>query len=609
MLREQKGAAGSLVLAGMDLLTVGKVAGDVITNEVALGDAGKVLAGTLDQLHGINNYVMGNAEGAAQIEAHANGESADLTATQAATNGLTQSVAGDSTRLVSSGTIAGAHDSLTGTNYINAGLTDSYISTVGHEMAHSYTRSESIAEYMGWATDVIWSSGVWANSAAISAYKPAAINLASLHEQNSRLLQDNNANLTTSLLSHGESFNYSLLGDDARALLQVGVNWAASKVDKPWAKGMVKGVGGLVDGGMAVADAVLDTAGSAMHCPFGNADACKAAMDANRKRGEAGIQFGKYIVSGKAGADLADTIWNLNHGTPEQVAEAQEAIVKFSTELGLGAVVAKVGVASKGGAATTTSTKAAAPAIAKSEAASPKPTTLPADGGKAASTLKASDGIGQAVDQGTSPAPDVASDFTALLDDYPYQPGWTSFEDLMAQADNVHNESLLPDFHVAPTKESLSYDISSWGEYGLPSDGYFVRSLTREQYVAMKNGFDVDFGGMQIGAYSPLDENLKSLGYVDPGYPNGMGFMGSAEQLRSVKTRSEYMAATQLDYAPRYLIEFQLRDPAGLNNALQAPYALFEKGGLTRGTNFSEFNYQNLNSEEVVNPIFRELGD
>lgn len=208
MLKEQKAAAGGMVLAGMDLLTVGKVAGKVITNEVVLADAGKVLAGTLDQLHGVNTYVMGNAAGAAQIEAHANGESGDLTATQAATNALTQSVNGDSTRLVSSGTIAGAHDSLTGANYINAGLTDSYVSTVGHEMAHSYTRSESIADYMGWATDVIWSTGVWANSAAIAANRPINLNTSLLQQQNAMLLQQNNAQFGSALAEHGYAFDF-----------------------------------------------------------------------------------------------------------------------------------------------------------------------------------------------------------------------------------------------------------------------------------------------------------------------------------------------------------------------------------------------------------------
>lgn len=123
----------------------------------------------------------------------------------------------------------------------------------------------------------------------------------------------------------------------------------------------------------------------------------------------------------------------------------------------------------------------------------------------------------------------------------------------------------------------------------------------------MKNGLDVDFGGMHIGPYSPLDSNIKSLGYVDPGYPNGMGFMGSAEQLRGITTRQGYMNATQLDYAPKYLVEFQLKDPSGLYNTLQAPYPLFERGGRTSGTTFSEFNHLNLNSGEILNPIFREL--
>lgn len=160
---------------------------------------------------------------------------------------------------------------------------------------------------------------------------------------------------------------------------------------------------------------------------------------------------------------------------------------------------------------------------------------------------------------------------------------------------------------VPISRTPLLYDISNWGTSGLPSDGYFVRSLTQEQYVAMKNGLDVNFGGQPMGAYSPLDENLQSLGYVDPGYPNGMGFIGSAEQLTGITTRAGYMDAMKLDYAPKYLLEFQLNDPTGLYNTLHAPYSLFEQGGLTRGTTFSEFNYPQLNSKSIVNPRFREL--
>jgi hypothetical protein len=157
------------------------------------------------------------------------------------------------------------------------------------------------------------------------------------------------------------------------------------------------------------------------------------------------------------------------------------------------------------------------------------------------------------------------------------------------------------------TRASLSYDISQWGTYGLPSDGFFVRSLTPMQYTAWRNGLDVDFGGAPIGSYSPLNSAGRYVGFDDTGYPGGMGFVGSAEQLRGVTTQAGYRQATQLNYSPQYLVEFQLRNPTGLQNALYAPYELFERGGLTRGTNFSEFNYPGLRSTDTLNARFREL--
>ena len=90
------------------------------------------------------------------------------------------------------------------------------------------------------------------------------------------------------------------------------------------------------------------------------------------------------------------------------------------------------------------------------------------------------------------------------------------------------------------------------------------------------------------------------------GFPEGMGFIGSAEEARSLTTVGEYREALKLDYDPKYVLEFQLRDPAGLQNVIDAPYAEFVRGGKT-GAGFSEWNYPGIRSQQILNPYVRVL--
>jgi hypothetical protein len=159
----------------------------------------------------------------------------------------------------------------------------------------------------------------------------------------------------------------------------------------------------------------------------------------------------------------------------------------------------------------------------------------------------------------------------------------------MAQTGAVGNLSRVKSPLVSNTRTPLTYDISKWVEYGLPSDGYFARTLTPEQYRAFKAGRDFEFGGRPV-----------------EGFPQGMGFIGSAEEARSLTTVSGYREALKLDYDPKFVMEFQLRDPAGLQNALYAPYPEFVPGGKT-GAGFLEWNYPGINSSQIVNPYVRVL--
>lgn len=135
----------------------------------------------------------------------------------------------------------------------------------------------------------------------------------------------------------------------------------------------------------------------------------------------------------------------------------------------------------------------------------------------------------------------------------------------------------------------LTYDISNWAEYGLPSDGFFVRTLTPRQYRDLRAGRNFNFGGKPSEAY-----------------PGGMGFIGSAEEVRGIETALGYKEALKLNYDPKYLLEFQLKDLDGLQNVLDAPYDEFIPGGLS-GAGFHEFNYPGIEFTDIVNPQVRVL--
>ena len=85
-----------------------------------------------------------------------------------------------------------------------------------------------------------------------------------------------------------------------------------------------------------------------------------------------------------------------------------------------------------------------------------------------------------------------------------------------------------------------------------------------------------------------------------------MGFLGSAEEVRGISTAAGYKDALKLNYEPNYIMEFQLRDPVGLQNVLKAPYPEFVLGGKT-GAGFLEWNYPGITSNNIVNPTVRVL--
>ncbi|ENV94611.1 hypothetical protein F938_02796 [Acinetobacter bereziniae LMG 1003 = CIP 70.12] len=134
--------------------------------------------------------------------------------------------------------------------------------------------------------------------------------------------------------------NNSLAGDDLRKNVNEFFNGLSSKVKHPIDQGAIKGLGSVADGILMIADAFGDTAVSAIHCPLGSS-ACADAMENNRLKGQAVIDFLKINNLKKQAAAIEQSYIDLNSGDPEKVANAQRTQVEVFTSLGVGAIGGK----------------------------------------------------------------------------------------------------------------------------------------------------------------------------------------------------------------------------------------------------------------------------
>nr|WP_227559188.1 VENN motif pre-toxin domain-containing protein [Acinetobacter bereziniae] len=134
--------------------------------------------------------------------------------------------------------------------------------------------------------------------------------------------------------------NNSLAGDDLRKNVNDFFNGLSSKVKHPIDQGAIKGLGSVADGLLMIADAFGDTAVSAIHCPLGSS-ACAHAMENNRMKGQAVIDFLKINNLKKQAAAIEQSYIDLNSGDPEKVANAQRTQVEVFTSLGVGAIGGK----------------------------------------------------------------------------------------------------------------------------------------------------------------------------------------------------------------------------------------------------------------------------
>jgi len=137
----------------------------------------------------------------------------------------------------------------------------------------------------------------------------------------------------------------------------------------------------------------------------------------------------------------------------------------------------------------------------------------------------------------------------------------------------------------------LSYDISRWAEYGLPSDGYFSRTITRDNARLLRQGETIHFGGREVD-----------------GFPDGAGFIGSAEELYPFTNAKDLQKALDIRYEPDFILEFQLKDTSRLQNLLEFDDPWFRVGGKTLNGQ-KEFNFPGISSDDIVNWRLRALKD
>jgi hypothetical protein len=132
-------------------------------------------------------------------------------------------------------------------------------------------------------------------------------------------------------------------------------------------------------------------------------------------------------------------------------------------------------------------------------------------------------------------------------------------------------------------ESKLAYDITKWGEHGLPRDGYFSKLVSEQDASYLLDGDLINLAGGK-----------------------GAGFVGKAEELKGITSSQAMKDAMAVSYKPDYILEFQLKDFTGLQNLTKYDDPLFSYGGKTLG-GFSEYNIPGLDSSKIVNWKLRRL--
>jgi uncharacterized Zn-binding protein involved in type VI secretion len=184
---------------------------------------------------------------------------------------------------------------------------------------------------------------------------------------------------------------------------------------------------------------------------------------------------------------------------------------------------------------------------------------------------------------------EAGSLMTKIADNLAAQRETTTIEKAVVDNKHVVAKPATSQYWAEGEKQPLNYDVSNWKDYGLPSDGRFSRTITKAQAYKLMDGGKIDFAGRPVN-----------------GYPNGAGFVGNASEQANLTTGADYKNAMNLNYEPDFVLEFQLKDPAKLQNLLTFDDPQFVPGGKT-ASGYSEYNFPGITSDDIINWKLRSL--
>ena len=137
--------------------------------------------------------------------------------------------------------------------------------------------------------------------------------------------------------------NNSELFDDVRKWTRENTENAANASrqlfpDTPVISGFFLGLGDLVDGGLGLTDASVESLAMAIHCASGSGY-CNTAIKNNQERGRILLDTARAVTDGRIKNALTHWGRNFLYGTAEQQEQAAEQLVRVSTTLGIGTAV------------------------------------------------------------------------------------------------------------------------------------------------------------------------------------------------------------------------------------------------------------------------------
>ncbi len=517
---------------------------------------------------------------------------------------------------------------------------DATIVTLGHELAHNQgVSSHAVATLLGWSLSMGHEAGVQANHQAVMAEagRLSSEDRVRLATENMVLLAANNLRLEGAMEDHPERFEDFLSADQNRQYMAeraaCATDFCRISVDGRWVltsrvQDVYIGQGAVIGVAVSVKDDVEGMAQLVLSP--GEAIAAITTMlsdpDAVRAMGQSVYnelqdkvdEIRRLAEHGQTQADMTGLGANISQLM--YVAASYLALGKGVITAGANAAA----IAANAASAAATAGRRQLDDVAV-EAAS---TASKADTARTVPARVAAQADEVVADESVPPTAAVADDIADVANAATEA---ETFDDLFAWVRFAESEEYLLPWVAAddagevwaealggtpkgqllsPTmgnyvanssaQEALAYDISSWAGYGLPADGYFARAVRQGDVQALVAGAPIDIAGRAVAPF----QDIATRTLVE--YPDGTGFVSSAEDLRAYGSGKAMKQELDLNYEPEYILEFQIRDSSRLQNILFFDDPLFVGRGRTLHGK-PEWNVLGLNSNDLVNWRVRKL--